>query len=85
MAGSIYDGLDDTQYGQLQIAGEAIIARDPLLFNVSQIAVSNWTAASAGGSGSTGTNDAMVMNMTLFAHDALCSELMPCSHTARIR
>jgi L-asparaginase/Glu-tRNA(Gln) amidotransferase subunit D len=29
--GSIYGGLDDTQYGQLQITGEAIIARDPLL------------------------------------------------------
>jgi L-asparaginase len=69
--GSIYGGLDDTQYGQLQITGEAIIARDPLLYNISQLAVSNWTTVDGG---STGTNDALVMNMTHFAHDALCSE-----------
>jgi L-asparaginase len=32
--------------------------------------VSNWTTED---DGSTGTNDALVMNMTRFAHDALCS------------
>lgn len=69
--GSIYGGLDDTQYGQLQISGEDIIARDPLLYNISQLAVSNWTTVDAG---STGTNDALVMNMTRFTYDALCSE-----------
>jgi L-asparaginase len=35
------------------------------------LAVSNWTTEE---DGSTGTNDALVMNMTRFAHDALCSE-----------
>lgn len=63
--------MDDTQYGQLTITGEEIIARNPNLLNNTQLAVSNWTNQ---GAGSTGTNDALVMNMTRFAHDALCSE-----------
>lgn len=70
-SGSIYGALDDTQYGQLQITGEQIIARNPYLLNNTKLAVSNWTTR---GMGSTGTNDALVMNMTRFAHDALCSE-----------
>jgi L-asparaginase len=70
-SGSIYGALDDTQYGQLQISGEEIIARNPYLLNNTQLAVSNWTTED---DGSTGTNDALVMNMTRFAHDALCSE-----------
>ncbi|KAJ4374312.1 hypothetical protein N0V83_003053 [Neocucurbitaria cava] len=69
-SGSIYGALDDTQYGQLQITGEQIIARNPYLLNNTQLAVSNWTIEGD----STGTNDALVMNMTRFAHDALCSE-----------
>lgn len=69
--GSIYGALDDTQYGQLSITGEQIIARDPYLLNHTQLAVSNWTTEE---DGSTGTNDALAMNMTRFAHDALCSE-----------
>ncbi|KAI4906493.1 hypothetical protein J4E90_010567 [Alternaria incomplexa] len=68
--GSIYGALDDTQYGQLSQTGEDIIARNPYLLNNTQLAVSNWTSED----GSTGTNDALVMNMTRFAHDALCSE-----------
>ncbi|CAI6336116.1 unnamed protein product [Periconia digitata] len=68
--GSIYGALDDTQYGQLSINGEQIIARNPYLLNHTQLAVSNWTSEDF----STGTNDALVMNMTRFAHDALCSE-----------
>jgi L-asparaginase len=68
-SGSIYGALDNTQYGQLQITGEQIIARNPYLLNHTQLAVSNWTSDE----GSTGTNDALVMNMTRFAHDALCS------------
>jgi L-asparaginase len=68
--GSNYSRLDDTQYGQLQITAEEIIARNPYLYNVSQLAVSNWTTVD---DGSTGTNDALVMNMTRFTHDALCS------------
>ncbi|RDW73571.1 asparaginase [Coleophoma cylindrospora] len=68
--GSIYGGLDDTQYGQIEITGEEIIARNPYLYNISQLTVSNWTTAN---DGSTGTNDALVMNMTRFAYDALCS------------
>jgi len=67
--GSIYGALDDTQYGQLSQSGEDIIARNPYLLNHTQLAVSNWTSEA----GSTGTNDALVMNMTRFAHDALCS------------
>ena len=70
-SGSIYGALDDTQYGQLSITGEEIIARNPYLLNNTQLAVSNWTTEN---DGSTGTNDALVMNMTRFAHDALCSE-----------
>jgi L-asparaginase len=70
-SGSAFGGLDDTQYGQLQISGETIIGRNPYLLNHTQLAVSNWTTES---DGSTGTNDALVMNMTRFAHDALCSE-----------
>lgn len=62
--------MDDTQYGQLSITGEQIIARNPYLLNNTQLAVSNWTSED----GSTGTSDALVMNMTRFAHDALCSE-----------
>lgn len=69
--GSIYGALDDTQYGQLSRTGEDIIAQDPYLLNHTQLAVSNWTTRNAG---STGTNDALVMNMTRFANDALCSE-----------
>jgi L-asparaginase len=69
-SGSIFGALDDTQYGQLQISGEQIIGRNPYLLNNTQLAVSNWTTKS---DGSTGTNDALVMNMTRFAHDALCS------------
>lgn len=68
--GSIYGALDDTQYGQLSITGEQIIARNQYLLNHTQLAVSNWTTR---GDGSTGTNDALVMNMTRFVHDALCS------------
>ncbi|EOA81776.1 uncharacterized protein SETTUDRAFT_61335, partial [Exserohilum turcica Et28A] len=68
--GSIYGALDDTQYGQLSQTGEQIIARNPYLLNHTQLAVSNWTTRS---DGSTGTNDALAMNMTRFAHDALCS------------
>ncbi|KAI4606575.1 hypothetical protein J4E80_010111 [Alternaria sp. BMP 0032] len=68
--GSIYGALDDTQYGQLSQTGEDIIARNPYLLNNTQLAVSNWTTED---DGSTGTNDALVMNMTRFAHDALCS------------
>lgn len=67
--GSIYGALDDTQYGQLSITGEQIIARNPYLLNNTQLAVSNWTAEDF----STGTNDALAMNMTRFAEDALCS------------
>lgn len=63
--------MDDTQYGQLQRTGEEIIAEIPNLLNHTQLAVSNWTTEE---DGSTGTNDALVMNMTRFAHDALCSE-----------
>jgi L-asparaginase len=70
-SGSAYGALDDTQYGQLSITGEEIIARNPYLLNNTQLAVSNWTTE---GMGSTGTNDALVMNMTRFAHNALCSE-----------
>ncbi|KAF2110344.1 Asparaginase/glutaminase [Lophiotrema nucula] len=69
-SGSIYGALDDTQYGQLSITGEQIIARNPNLLNNTQLAVSNWTTEDS----STGTNDALVMNMTRFANDALCSE-----------
>ncbi|ORX97681.1 Asparaginase/glutaminase [Clohesyomyces aquaticus] len=69
--GSIYGALDNTQYGQLVLTGEQIIARDPYLLNHTQLAVSNWTTEE---DGSTGTNDALVMNMTRFAHDALCSK-----------
>lgn len=69
--GSIYGALDDSQYGQLQITGEQIIARNPYLLNNTQLAVSNWTTVD---SGSTGTNDALVMNMTRFAYDTLCSD-----------
>ena len=68
--GSVYGALDDTQYGQLSIDGEQIIARNPYLLNHTQLAVSNWTAEDS----STGTNDALVMNMTRIANDALCSE-----------
>lgn len=68
--GSIYGALDDTQYGQLSITGEQIIARNPYLLNNTQLAVSNWTSES---DGSTGTNDTLVMNMARFAHEALCS------------
>ncbi|USP82269.1 L-asparaginase 2-4 [Curvularia clavata] len=68
--GSIYGALDDTQYGQLSQTGEQIIARNPYLLNHTQLAVSNWTTED---DGSTGTNDALVMNMTRFTHDALCS------------
>ncbi|KAF2704926.1 Asparaginase/glutaminase [Pleomassaria siparia CBS 279.74] len=68
--GSIYGALDDTQYGQLQITGEQIIARNPYLANHTQLAVSNWTSEDF----STGTDDGLVMNMTRFAHDALCSQ-----------
>ncbi|KAF7565117.1 hypothetical protein PtrM4_045510 [Pyrenophora tritici-repentis] len=71
--GSIYGALDDTQYGQLSLTAESIIARNSYLLNHTQLAVSNWTSASSGSPGSTGTNDALVMNMTRFAHDALCS------------
>jgi L-asparaginase len=55
----------------LQITGEQIIGRNPYLLNNTQLAISNWTTES---DGSTGTNDALVMNMTRFAYDALCSE-----------
>jgi L-asparaginase len=68
--GSIYGALDDTQYGQLSLSGEEIIARNPYLANHTQLAVSNWTAEEY----STGTDDSLVMNMTRFAHDVLCSE-----------
>lgn len=68
--GSAYNALDTTQYGQLSITGEDIIARDPYLQTVAQLAVSNWTTED---DGSTGTNDALVMNMTRFTNDALCS------------
>lgn len=70
-SGSAYGALDDTQYGQLSRTGEQIIAQNPYLLNTTQLAVSNWTTRS---DGSTGTNDALVLNMTRFAHDALCSE-----------
>jgi L-asparaginase len=70
-SGSASGALDDTQYGQLQITGEQIIARNPYLLNHTQLAVSNWTIED---DGSTGTNDALVMNMTRFTQDALCSE-----------
>jgi L-asparaginase len=70
-SGSAYGALDDTQYGQFGQTGEEIIARDSYLLNHTQLAVSNWTTED---DGSTGTNDALVMNMTRFAHDALCSE-----------
>jgi L-asparaginase len=69
-SGSTYGALDDTQYGQLSITGEEIVARNPYLLNHTQLAISNWTSDE----GSTGTNDALVMNMTRFAHNALCSE-----------
>lgn len=51
------------------ISGEQIIARDPYLFNHTQLAVTNWRTEYE----STGTSDSLVMNMTRFAHDALCS------------
>ncbi|KAF1934773.1 Asparaginase/glutaminase [Clathrospora elynae] len=70
-SGSAYGALDDTQYGQLQISGEELIARNPYLLNHTQLAVSNWTTEEEG---PIGTNDALFMNMTRFAHDALCSE-----------
>ncbi|KAK4495191.1 hypothetical protein PRZ48_013518 [Zasmidium cellare] len=69
-SGSTYSALDTTEYGQISITGEEIIARDPLLQTVAQLAVSNWTLDDGN---STGTSDALVMNMTRFAHDALCS------------
>lgn len=68
--GSSYSALDTTEYGQTSIAGEEIIAQDPLLQTIAQLAVSNWTRDDGN---STGTSDALVMNMTRFAHDALCS------------
>lgn len=68
--GSIYGALDDTQYGQLSLTAEQIISRNPHLLNHTQLAVSNWTTTT---NGSTGTNDALVMNMARFAHSALCS------------
>ncbi|KAJ4383781.1 hypothetical protein N0V86_000624 [Didymella sp. IMI 355093] len=71
-SGSIHGALDDTQYGQLLITGEEIIARNPYLLNHTQLAVSNWTTENY--DYSTGTIDALVMNMTRFAYDALCSE-----------
>jgi L-asparaginase len=70
-SGSAYGALDDTQYGQLSQTGEQIIAHNSYLLNNTQLAVSNWTTED---DGSTGTNDALVMNMTRFARDALCSE-----------
>lgn len=71
VGGSNHSILDDTQYGQIQITAEDLIARTPSLYNISQLAVSNWTMP--GTDHSTGTNDALVMNMTRFAYDALCS------------
>lgn len=56
--GSIYGALDDTQYGQLSMSGEEIIARNPYLLNHTQFAVSDRTSDD----GSTGTKDALVMN-----------------------
>jgi L-asparaginase len=70
VGGSAYSGLDDTQYGQIQITAEELIARDPYLATVANLAVSNWTTTTGD---STGTSDPLVMNMTRFAHDALCS------------
>ncbi|KAJ4307542.1 hypothetical protein N0V94_009698 [Neodidymelliopsis sp. IMI 364377] len=67
--GSIYGALDDTQYGQLGITGEDLIARNPYLLNHTQLAISNWTSDA----GTPGTNDALAMNMTRFTHDALCA------------
>lgn len=70
--GSSYGALDDTQYGQLSITAEEMIDRNPYLFNVSQLAVSNWTSGHTGPSPS--RSDSFVMNMTRFLDDALCSE-----------
>ncbi|PGH27486.1 hypothetical protein AJ80_00726 [Polytolypa hystricis UAMH7299] len=69
--GSVYGALDDTQYGQFNITAEEIIARNPYLFNVSQLAVSNWASSTTGPSPS--RSDSFVMNMTRFLDDALCS------------
>lgn len=69
-AGSAFGALDDSLYGQLAITGEQIIARDPYLLNHTQLAVANWRTNDY----TTGTSDSMVMNMTRFAHDALCSK-----------
>ncbi|KAL0933684.1 glutaminase-asparaginase [Colletotrichum truncatum] len=70
--GSGYGPLDDTQYGQYNLTAEEIIARNPYLFNVSQLAISNWTSGRTGPSPS--RSDAFVMNMTRFLDDALCSD-----------
>lgn len=70
VGGSIYGGLDDTQYGQIEITAEQLIARDMYLPTIANLAVSNWTTQIGD---STGTSDSLVMNMTRFAHDALCS------------
>ena len=68
--GSNTSQLDDTQYGQILMTAEDIIARNPYLYNISQLAVSNWTTTTGD---STGTSDELVMNMTRFTYSALCS------------
>jgi L-asparaginase len=70
-SGSAFGALDDTQYRQFGQTGVQTIDCDSYLLNHMQLAVSNWTTED---DGSTGTNDTLVMNMTRFAHDALCSE-----------
>lgn len=68
VSGSVYGVLDTTQYGQSSITSENIIARDPYLQTVAQLAVSNWSTED---DGSTGSNDALVINMSRSANDAL--------------
>ncbi|KAK7420423.1 hypothetical protein QQZ08_010410 [Neonectria magnoliae] len=69
---SSYGALDDTQYSQFNIAAEETIAYNPYLFNVSQLAISNWTSNRT--SLSPSRSNALAMNMTRIIDEALCSD-----------
>ncbi|RYP51324.1 hypothetical protein DL768_003328 [Monosporascus sp. mg162] len=62
----------DKEAGSTSREGQSPAARprNSYPFNVSQLAVSNWTTEDAG---STGISDTLVMNMAQLTHDALCS------------
>lgn len=68
--GSDHGALDDTNYGPGLINAEDLIARNPYLLNHTNLAVRNFTD----GPGLAGTRDTVAMNVTRFAHDALCSK-----------